>query len=206
MKRPRLLDLFCGAGGAAAGYTLAGFDVTGVDHAPQPRYPLSGAVEFVQADALEYLAGHGREFDVIHASPPCQRYSKATPWRGDPADHPDLLGPTRDALAANGRSWVIENVEQAAPWMRCPVMLCGSMFGLRVRRHRLFELSAGWLLVPGCRHRPGDYCFDHGAKQPESVYRDAMGCHWMTVHEARQAIPPAFTEHIGRQLLTHLEA
>src|SRR5262245_63210281 len=98
------------------GYHRAGLDVTGVDHKPQPRFPFA----FVQADALEYLAAHGRDFDVIHASPPCQRYSKATPWRGDPSIHPDLIATTRALLEQTGRPWVIENVEQAAPHMHCP--------------------------------------------------------------------------------------
>jgi hypothetical protein len=203
--RPKLLDLFCGAGGCAAGYVRAGFDVTGVDVRPQPRYLLSGATAFVQADALEYVREHGREFDAIHASPPCQAYSKATAWRGDRGRHPDLIAPTRQALLSCGRPHVIENVEQARRLLRSPVMVCGSMVGLRVRRHRYFELS--WcplLMLPPCRHRHDDLSFDHGGKQPESAYREAMGCGWMTVHESRQAIPPAYTEMIGKELMRAL--
>jgi hypothetical protein len=189
----RLLDLFCCAGGAGMGYHRAGFEVVGVDHTPQPRYPF----EFHRADALEYLAEHGHEFAAVHASPPCQAYSRATAWRGDRSAHPDLISPTRDVLTSLGLPYVIENVQEARRQLRFPVMLCGSMFGLRVQRHRYFECP--WMpltLLPGCKHSPDDYSFDHGAKQPESVYRDALGCKWMTVLEARQAIPPAFTEFL----------
>jgi hypothetical protein len=201
MGRPRLLDLFSGGGGAGVGYYRAGFEVVGIDHVTQTRYPF----EFHKADALAYLAEHGHEFDAVHASPPCQAYSRATAWRGDRSAHPDLIGPTRELLEKVGLPYVIENVQEARRHLRHPVMLCGSMFGLRVQRHRYFECP--WLpltLLPGCRHRPDDYSFDHGGKQPESVYRDALGCHWMTVKEARQAIPPCYTEHLGRLLLAHL--
>jgi hypothetical protein len=199
----RLLDLFCCAGGAGMGYHRAGFEVVGVDHTPQPRYPF----EFHRADALEYLAEHGHEFAAVHASPPCQAYSRATAWRGDRSAHPDLISPTRDVLTSLGLPYVIENVQEARRQLRFPVMLCGSMFGLRVQRHRYFECP--WMpltLLPGCKHSPDDYSFDHGAKQPESVYRDALGCEWMTVLEARQAIPPAFTEFLGSRLAAHLTA
>src|SRR5262252_422519 len=107
MARPRLLDLFCGAGGAAMGYSRAGFDVTGVDHRPMPRYPFV----FVQADALEYVAEHGREYDVIHASPPCRAYSRMR--RITKREYPELIAPTRATLDAVGRPFVIENVEHA---------------------------------------------------------------------------------------------
>lgn len=202
MGRPRILDLFCGAGGAGYGYHLAGFDVVGVDHLPQPRYPF----EAVRADALEYLREFGGLFEAVHASPPCQAYSRATAWAGDRLRHPDLIAATRTTLEASGRPYVIENVQEARRLLRFPVMLCGSMFGLRVQRHRYFE--APWLplvLLPDCRHRPDDYSFDHGGKQAESVYRDALGCHWMTVLEARQAVPPAFTRWLGERLLAALE-
>ena len=198
--RPRLLDLYSGAGGAAAGYHRAGFDVVGVDNVHQPRYPFA----FVQADALEYLAAHGGEYDAIHASPPCQRYAPVTRWRGAAANHPDLLPETLRQICAAGRSWVVENVPGSP--LRPDFTLCGSMFGLRVRRHRLFCTS--WTpgaLLPPCEHRLSDYCFDHGGKQTETTYRDAMGCEWMTVAESRNALPPAYCEWIGRQLLAALE-
>lgn len=194
----RLLDCFCGAGGAARGYRLAGFHVTGVDVKPQPRY--AGDV-FVQGDALAYLAEHGHEFDAIHASPPCQRYAPVTRWRGSADDHPDLVGPTRELLARVGRPWLIENVVGAP--VRADYFLCGTMFGLRVQRHRLVEVSfSPHLWSPGyCQH--GDILpFDHSN---ERAFADAMGCDWMTVREARQALPPAYTDWIGRRLIAVLE-
>lgn len=197
----RLLDAFCGAGGAGMGYHRAGFEVVGVDIAPQPHYPF----EFYQADALEFIATHGCEFDVIHASPPCQAYSRATAWRGSRKNHPDLIATTRQALQATGRPYIIENVQEARSLLCEPVMLCGTHFGLPVRRHRYFEVpSTGLLLTLVCRHRSTDYAHDHGGKQTEAEYRDAMGCEWMTVHEAREAIPPAYTEWIGWQLMAVL--
>jgi hypothetical protein len=197
MGRPRLLDLFCGAGGAAMGDHRAGFDVTGVDIVPQKNYPFP----FRQADALEYLAAHGNEYDAIHASPPCQHYANVTRWRGDQSDHPDLLPETRRLLTASGLPWVIENVPGSP--MRADLMLCGSMFGIAVRRHRWFETSWGHFgLLPACQH-DGLLPFEH---KGERAYADAMGCDWMNKTEAREAIPPAYTEFIGRQLLAAMEA
>ncbi|NUN02135.1 MAG: DNA cytosine methyltransferase [Bryobacteraceae bacterium] len=152
--KPRLLDLFCGAGGAAHGYVLAGFEVVGVDIKPQPRYLLSGASEFYQADALEFCAECGQEFDAIHASPPCQRYTAlAKMW--NVREYPDLVAPTRDALIATGVAWVIENVPGAP--LRDPFMLCGSMFRLgckdaELRRHRYFEAPCLTVMAPPCDH------------------------------------------------------
>jgi hypothetical protein len=208
MSRPRLLDLFCGAGGAAVGYHRAGFDVVGVDIAPQPNYPF----EFWRADALEVLrswgtsiAYHFAHADAIHASPPCQAYAGVTAWRGRREDHPALIGQTRELLERTGLPYVIENVPDARFELRDPIRLCGSMFGLGVRRHRYFELG-GWswdgLLHP-CHHRRDDLPFEH---KGERAYADAMQCEWMTAFEARQAIPPAYTELIGAQLLAHLAA
>jgi DNA (cytosine-5)-methyltransferase 1 len=190
------LDLYSGAGGAAMGYHRAGFDVVGIDLRPQPRYPF----EFHQADALEYLATADLSlFDAIHASPPCQLYAKVTAWRGTPSDHPDLLDPTRQALTAIGLPWVIENVPEAP--LRHDLLLCGSQFGLAVKRHRAFETSPRlFSLIPPCRHR-GLLPFVH---KGERAFADAMGCHWMTNRGARQAIPPAFTEHLGGLLLAAL--
>lgn len=162
MNRPRLLDLFCGAGGAAKGYADAGFDVTGVDIKPQPRYPFA----FVEGDALEYATEHGREYDAIHASPPCQGYSvmRNLPWLSG-KDYPLLILPTRELLSAIGRPWVIENVEGArwgsrqlakrgleAHGMKA-AWLCGAMFGLPVYRHRMFETSFFFLQPSHPRHQ-----------------------------------------------------
>ena len=198
MTRPRLLDLFCGAGGAAMGYHRAGFDVVGVDLNPQPRYPF----EFHQADALTFPT---EGFDAIHASPPCQHYAPVTRWRGKAEDHPDLVPAMLTRLRAQSAPWVVENVPGAP--MEPSVVLCGSMFGLRVRRHRWFTFS--WdelILLPACQHKISDFAFDHGGKQTESAYRDGLGCGWMTVEESREAIPPAYTEFIGAALLRTVEA
>jgi hypothetical protein len=206
MNAPRLLDLYCGAGGCSKGYADAGFEVVGVDIEPQPRYPF----EFVQADVVESGLDLVERFkpDVIAASPPCQHDADVTAWRGNRADHPDLILPTKVILEASTLPYVVENVRGAVRngKLRPDVMLCGSMFGLRVRRHRYFETTFPLLLSPSCRHRPDDFAFDHGAKQPESVYRDAMGCDWMTVAESREAIPPAYTAYIGEALVAHLQA
>jgi DNA (cytosine-5)-methyltransferase 1 len=204
----RLLDLFCGAGGAAMGYHRAGFtDIVGVDIAPQPRYPF----EFVQADALEYVAEHGREFDVIHASPPCQRYTMAQNAAKNGHSHPDLIGPVREALIAVGKPYIIENVVGAP--LDHPAVICGKSFGLNVRRHRLFETN-WFLMTPPCQCRNTDYyvIFGHEVRNRRhgqracrknriDVGRRAMGIEWMTRAELSEAIPPAYTEWIGKQLL-----
>ncbi len=212
--RPLLLDLFCGAGGAAMGYHRAGFDVIGVDIAPQPLYPFS----FIQGDALEVdswawpSCGYEfpRGFDAIHASPPCQAYSVAT---RDKSKHADLVGPTRDLLERLGLPYVIENVV-GAPLLN-PVQLCGSAFGLRVRRHRLFETN--WiLLVPPCDHKSQGQpvgVYGEGSSKGQVRGRKAsseaevlqvMEMPWADRKTATQAIPPAYTELIGAQLLAHV--
>jgi DNA (cytosine-5)-methyltransferase 1 len=187
--RPRLLDLFCGAGGAAMGYHRAGFDVVGVDIDPQPRYPF----EFHRGDAMTWpLNG----FEAIHASPPCQRYARVTGCRGRADNHPDLLGPILERLKSQAAPWIVENVPEAIP--RPDLILCGSSFGLRVRRHRHFLTSwPSFGLMPPCSHG-GLLPFMH---KGERAYADALGCHWMTNREAREAIPPAYTEWTGGQLL-----
>lgn len=194
---PRLLDLFCGAGGAAIGYHRAGFEVVGVDIDPQPNYPF----EFHQADAMTFPLD---DFDAIHASPPCQHYTPVTRWRGSSGDHPDLYDRTLTRLLDSNAVWAIENVPHAP--FTPDVVLCGSMFGLPIRRHRWFIGSPSLLpWVQPCTHRSTDLAFDHGGTtSTESEYRDAMGCDWMTVKESRQAIPPAYTEWIGGQLLAHV--
>jgi len=198
----RLLDLFCGAGGAAMGYHRAGFEeIVGVDINPQPRYPF----ELLQADALEYVAEHGHKFDAIHASPPCQRYSKLTHSN---SKYPDLYAPTRKLLLDNGAPWVIENVI-GAPY-DYGFVLCGSMFNLVVRRHRNFETS--WLHLMGlrCDHTrqgrsitvtgKGGGVSRHSDKGVKSAWPEYMGMPWATPEECTQAIPPAYTEYIGKEL------
>ena len=209
--RPRLLDLFCGAGGAAMGYYRAGFDVVGVDIKPQKRYPF----EFVQADALEYVAAHGRGFDAVHASPPCQAYTRAQNAAKNAHAHPDLIAPVRDALMCIGKPYMIENVI-GAPLINTSI-LCGLSFGLKVRRHRLFETNF-LVLVSPCQCHKQDYfvifghevrCRRHGSKAGRknriSEGRAAMGIDWMTRAELSEAIPPAYTEFIGRQLMSIIQ-
>lgn len=198
LRHPRLLDLFSGAGGAARGYQLAGFHVTGVDVKPQPRY---AGNSFVLGDALGYLAEHGGEYDAIHASPPCQTFARVTSWRGDRGDHPDLLAPTMHMLGCLDMPWVVENVPEAP--LRRDLILCGTQFGLAVKRHRIFQLGNwhAFQLLPPCHHHRRLLPFMHKA---ERAFADAMECTWMTKHEARQAIPPAYTQFIGEQLLAEL--
>ncbi|MGW2533534.1 DNA cytosine methyltransferase [Streptomyces sp. NPDC001499] len=200
-----VLDLCCGAGGLSMGYYLAGYDVVGVDLHPMPNYPFT----FHQANALEYLeritrTGEIEKYALVHASWTCQHWARVTSWRGDRNDHADLLTPGKKLQQASGRPWVIENVPEAA-WagaMRPDYLLCGSQFGLNVRRHRAFETSwgGGGDLLPPCWHHKGLLPFEH---KGERAYADAMGCTWMTNVEARQAVPPAYTEWIGRQYLDH---
>jgi len=215
VTRPRLLDLFCAAGGATRGYQMAGFHVTGVDIKAQPRY--AGDV-FVQGDALEYVAEYGREYDAIHASPPCQRYSRGSKQTATGNLHPDLIGATRVALCAALRPYVIENVADARAWLIDPLMLCGAMFpGLFTYRHRLFECSKFMLAPSHPKHRvksprtnayrPGQFMTIYGHVSPVSKAREAMGIDWpMSQYEVAQAIPPAYTEFIGTQLLAALGA
>ncbi len=201
----RLLDLFCGAGGAAMGYYRAGFDeIVGVDIAKQPRYPFT----FVQADALEYVAEHGREFDLIHASPPCQAFTTARVIYGK--QHDDLLTPTRRLLQTLPVPWVIENVPGAP--MRADIVLCGSMFGEpRLKRHRLFEFwkqPTDLILLPPCSHAKQIISvFGHGGHVYHGVqeWREVMGIDWMLRDELAQAIPPAYTEFIGREFLRQIQ-
>jgi DNA (cytosine-5)-methyltransferase 1 len=216
--RPRLLDLFCGAGGAAMGYHQAGFDVVGVDIKPQPHYPF----EFEWADAFEFLDVYdGRmKFDAIHASPPCQRYSVTRNFTGKGDTHPDLVGPTRMRLQQAGLPWVIENVPGAP--LRADYVLCGCMFnlrtgsGMRLERERWFETSwQGFAMVLGHDHsEPAITVAGHDVPSHQRKFgrgvtlaerKAAMGIAWMSRDELGQAIPPAYTRLIGEQLLQHLE-
>lgn len=234
--KPRLLDLFCGAGGCAKGYQRAGFYVVGVDVKPQPNYC---GDEFHQEDALDVLRrivdgiqGHGPLVTdppaAIHASPPCQAHSAMNVmWNA--GDHQDLVGVTRDLLLATGLPYVIENVPGAP--LRDPVTVCGAGLGLgteshMLARHRLFECSFP-VMVPPCAHgsRPtigiyGDHAFDRrrqpgghpdrgmqfGAEHGLELAQRAMGIDWMNWREITQAIPPAYTEHIGGYLMATLNA
>jgi DNA (cytosine-5)-methyltransferase 1 len=200
----KLLDLFCGAGGAAMGYHRAGWEVVGVDINPQPRFPF----EFHQADALEYdLSG----FDAVHASPPCQAYSSMSTCRpGLAGTYPDLIDPVRRMLKDSGLPWIIENVPGAP--LRQDLMLCGHMFGLELYRHRIFETSAYLGQPRHPRHtrpgskaghwKPGQIISVSGHCAPMWLARQVMGIDWMNRAELGEAIPPAYTEFIGRELLT----
>lgn len=181
------------------GYHRAGFEVIGVDIAPQPHYPF----EFIRHDALDFLdAPAARDVDAIHASPVCLTFARVTDWRGSRANYPDTLTPTLAKLARMPVPWVVENVEEAG--LRADFLLCGSQFGLRdasgrtIKRHRYFQIGnwAAYTLMPPCDHRK-ILPFEH---KGERAYADAMGCTWMSKEEARQAIPPAYTEHIGTAL------
>ena len=224
----RLLDLFCGAGGAAVGYHRAGFEVVGVDHLPQKHFPFP----FVLADALEYVRDHGHEYDAIHGSPPCQAHSdlKAM-WNAK--QHADLVAPTREFLVHTRLPYIIENVPGAP--LKASVMLCGTMFDLGVNgaelwRHRYFETNFSLPLTPPCSHyskakvigvygghgRDGrrvvgvyGHCGGKSVRDGTQQFsvsdrRLAMGIAWMNGAELSQAIPPAYTEFIGRQLMRHL--
>ena len=202
----KLLDLFCGAGGAGMGYSQAGFDVVGVDISPQPHYPF----EFHQADALEYLSEHWREFDAIHASPPCQAYSMAgQQWRASGKEYPDLVSATRQALIKTGKPYVIENVP-GAPLIN-PTMLNGALFGMKVRRTRLFETSFNMPLVLLPKEPPLNFRMGRPVKEGDVITpvghfsnipyaRRVMGIDWTSGKELTQAIPPAYTKFIGKYL------
>ena len=214
--KPILLDLFCGAGGAAMGYHRAGFEVVGVDIKPQPHYPF----EFHQADALTYpLDG----FDAYHASPPCNKFTalnNLTPKiQLQSKEWVDLIEPTRERLFSTGKPYIIENVPGAP--LVFPIILCGVMFGLKVLRHRLFECSFVMFQPPHIKHNGtvnagqymsvcsmggGMYIKDkYGEKRKGSRktedWKVGMGIDWMNRYELTKAIPPAYTEYIGKELM-----
>lgn len=224
----RLLDLFCGAGGAAVGYARAGFEVVGVDLVSQPNYPF----KFYRGDARVHMAilfrgeeigtWRLRDFDAIHASPPCQAYTNMNRrWAESRAARPALIAETREALQQSGLPWVIENVSGAVSELRNPIQLCGRSLGLPIHRHRLFEANFS-VMAPPCT----------GGRDPFGVYgkldgrrlwtrtdgselraartleeaQEAMGMPWADWDGIREAIPPAMTEHLGHYLLNHIRA
>ncbi|MEV0957450.1 SAM-dependent methyltransferase [Streptomyces sp. NPDC049951] len=211
IRRPRplrVLDVFCCQGGASMGYVHAGFDVTGVDLASQPRYPFT----FIQGDAIEFIREHGAEFDFIHASPPCQRYSRAQ--KIQQRHHPDLIAPTRNALEATGRPWVLENVEEATGELRDPVTLCAATFGMRTYRHRLFETGGGFTFAPpphpphrapltkmGRPRAAGHFAHYVGNFSGVAEARIDLRVPWMNRDGIRECIPPAYTRHIATAFL-----
>lgn len=214
----RALDLFCGAGGATRGLQMAGFDVTGVDIRPQPHYI---GDEFHQADALMFpLEG----YDLIWASPPCQHYTAGLTrtvelGRGG-KQHPDHIKAVRERLAATGQPYIIENVVGAP--LISPILLCGVMFGLRVQRHRLFESNLFLFGLTHIKHKgtlhTGEYVPVYNGKWRNSnstkmvplenlrvgAWSAAMGIDWMTQQELAQAIPPAYSKFLGRQVFAQI--
>lgn len=218
----RLLDLFCCEGGASAGYALAGLDVEGVDIEPQPRYPH----KFVQADAATFpLDG----YDAVHASPPCEDHSVTMAFGLDARGTGWLLPHTIERLRASGLPYVIENVDSKAVRALMPeaFMLCGSMFGLGahdskgqyrvLKRHRLFLTSFPVTGIPpcACKGKLIGGVYGHGEQGVNggrgygfnaAGAREAMGTPWVSRDGCAQAIPPAYTEFIGRQLLTHMRS
>lgn len=208
MTQPLLLDLFCGAGGSAVGYARAGFKVIGVDMEPQPNYPFN----MVVGDAMEYLDSlwTGVFFDAVHASPPCQSYSRALKHLAAP--QPMLIEPIRELLDSTGLPYIIENVPGAP--LKNPVQLCGTSFGLRVYRHRLFETN--FPVEPlECQHkelamnphnvkgRERIYAEFGERKNSEKIWAKEMGvdCWMKTKHEVRECIPPVYTDYIGKYAL-----
>lgn len=211
----RILDLFCGAGGAGMGYHRAGFEVVGVDINPQPNYPF----EFHQGDALAFLIERGHEFDAIHASPPCQASTALTKGTNRGREYVQLIPETRRLLRTTGLPTVIENVQGSD--LRRDLTLCGEMFGLGVIRHRYFEIDRASVLQPahvshrgrvrGWRHGTyydGPYVAvygDGGGKGSVTEWQQAMGIDWTGDRKAiAEAIPPAYTAFIGTQLAAHL--
>jgi DNA (cytosine-5)-methyltransferase 1 len=225
----RVLDLCSGAGGASRGYVQAGHQVWGVDLHPQPNYLKSGAAGFLQADVLDVLREPWiAKVDFISVSPPCQFYSAMSRCRPDLAEqYPDLIGPCRELLNATGRPWVIENVPAARPWMKDPVLLCAQQFrpGVLLYRHRLIEAGGGLVLqeppkppesLPGRRREcgwphpvpasraghwvPGTAISVAGHVGNVALAREVMEISWTTREELAEAVPPYYTEWIGRQI------
>jgi len=212
MPRPRVLDLFCGQGGAGQGYHLAGFDVVGLDAVDQPRYPF----DFCLGDALDPRTWPPGPFDAYHASPVCKGYSKSSAsWRAAGRSYPDQIGRTRSALRLTGRPWIIENVPGAP--LRPDYKLCGCMFGLAIEagylvRERWFETSwHGFELRPPCHHSGvgAISIAGHGVATWSRAKvgalklaerRRLMGCEWMDRNGLGEAIPPAYTEYLGARL------
>lgn len=216
VNRPLLLDTFCKAGGSSVGYNRAGFDIVGVDIEPQKRYPF----EFYEADAIEFILTYGKDFDVITGSPPCQAYSVTSVLSS--GLHPMLIPTTRQAMQKIGKPYIIENVKGARLHLDNPIMLCGTMFDeLRVIRHRYFECNPVLWWLPGqCQHEGkigNNSLRDINGKRLINSFENvdilcisghdfivedakiAMGIDWMIGKELSQAIPPAYTEWLGKE-------
>lgn len=212
LTKLKIADLFCGAGGSGKGLHNAGFEVIGFDINPQKNYPF----EFHQEDALTVDLS---KFDAVWASPPCQAYVQRN--KNLVTKHPKLIEPIRDKIIDSKLPYIIENVE-GAPLID-PIMLCGTMFDLLILRHRLFETSISNINIPECNHwgtvASGDfagvYAFGgkghrhgRGVRDPKNKpgpdWEIAMGIDWMTKKEITQAIPPAYSEFLGRELMNKI--
>lgn len=205
MQKLKLLDLYCCQGGAGMGYSLAGFDVTGIDIEYQKKYPF----KFIQDDAVDFLLKNHQNFDFIHASPPCQGYSNLTP-KDHIGKYDKMICTLRQMLNEIGKPYVIENVEGAKKHMINPLMLCGSMFGLRTQRHRFFECSFEIYAPQKCDHSQIPLLVTTASRAsinlrkkhgmiPKSVKNSilAYGIDWMDFNGLRESIPPAYTKYIG---------
>jgi len=207
----KLLDLYCCGGGAGHGYELAGFDVTGVDIEPQPKHK----GKFILSDAIEYLKAHYSEYDAVHASPPCQAYSLSSmQFRKKGKEYIDLVSITRDELKKIGLPYIIENVP-GSPLVN-PIELCGSMFGMKTYRHRLFESNIPLIAPVHFAHINKSAKMGRKVKENEFVQyvghfsgvkdvQEMTGLHWLGQYELAQSIPPQYTEYIGKQLLEYLK-
>lgn len=217
--KPRLLDLFCCAGGAGMGYFLAGFDVVGVDIRNQLNYPFP----FVKDDAINYLTKNIHNYDVIHASPPCQAYSKHVKSKSSKWNHtlgidePKLIAELKKILANTGKPYIIENVTGARGEMREDLLLCGVMFGLPIARHRIFEISIGinqpqhikcrgiakqYSKIKGWAYRDMSVTGKGRNAGTSDRWKEILGINWnMTQHELAESIPPAYTEYIGTEII-----
>ena len=205
--RPKLLDLYCCGGGAGHGYEQAGFDVTGIVIEPQAKHKN----RFIQADAIEHLKSHWREYDAIHASPPCQAYSTASmQFRIAGKEYVDLIEVTRIELQKTGLPYIIENVP-GSPLIN-PIELCGAMFGMKTYRHRLFESNIKLIAPEHPKHinknakmgrKPlnGDFIQYVGHFSGVKEVQEMTGLHWLGQHELAQSIPPQYTKHLGLQLM-----
>lgn len=204
----KVLDCGCGGGGASRGYDLSGYDVTGIDIEPQPRYPYL----FIQADMFDFIVKHGSEYDLIHVSPHCQRYSSITRTAGTQDKYPDQIAPVRELLKTIGKPYVIENVPGSP--LQADLMLCGTMFGLNIIRHRYFECNPPlWWPPQPCQHlrkvvkhgrrpdRTKHYAAVTGHFSDVPYAQEAMEIDWLGQNDLSQAIPPVYTEYIGRLMM-----
>ena len=207
----KLLDLYCCGGGAGYGYEKAGYDVTGIDIEPQPKH----RGKIIIADAIEYLKAHFQEYDVIHASPPCQKYSMSSmQFRKAGKEYADLIEITRKELIKTGKPYIIENVPGAP--LHNPIELCGAMFGMRTYRHRLFESNMPIKAPEHPEHKNPNAKMGRKAKSHEHIQyvghfsgvkevQEMTGLHWLGQYELAQSIPPQYTEYLGNQIRLFLK-